>query len=151
MTKSHQNLLPLPQLIAVMFEQTLARLMSFLEVNGYDDIRTSHVLNVILHLRGEGMRSSEIAKRAGMTPQAMGELIDYLESRGYVKRIPDPADGRAKLVVYGARGMEAAHMLNSFYADLEAEWIASIGKAPGDLFRQSLLTLTDHVDAISRQ
>lgn len=151
MTISHQNHLPLPQVIAVMFEQTLTSLMNFLEENGYDDIRTSHVLNVILHLRGEGMRSSEIAKRAGMTPQAMGELIDFLESRGYVMRIPDPADGRAKLVMYGERGLDAAQKLNHFYADLESEWITAIGDDSGAVLRHSLQLLAERANSNSCQ
>lgn len=142
MTESRRNTLPLPQLIAVMFERTLAQLMGFLDENGYKEIRTAHVMNVFLHLRGEGMRSSEIANRAGMTPQAMGEHIDYLESRGYVKRVPDPADGRAKLVVYGARGLKAAQDLDRFYTELEAEWIQSIGEKQGELLKRLLQMLT---------
>ncbi|GAD85167.1 putative MarR family transcriptional regulator [Nocardia asteroides NBRC 15531] len=38
------------------------------------------------------------AERAGMTKQAMGELIRHLTDRGYVEVGPDPADGRARLV-----------------------------------------------------
>lgn len=135
-----QNL-PLPQLIATLFERTLARLMDFLEQTEFGDLRATHFLNVFLHLRIDGKRSGELARLAGMTPQSMGELVDYLEQRGYVKRIPDPTDRRAKLVVYDERGFEASQNLELFYAELEQEWIDRIGPEYDSVFRASLVTL----------
>lgn len=52
----------------------------------------------------EGSRLTELARRANMTPQAMGEVVDELEELGYVVRRPDPRDGRAKLIVLTDRG-----------------------------------------------
>ncbi|HWJ82992.1 MAG TPA: MarR family winged helix-turn-helix transcriptional regulator [Nocardioides sp.] len=52
----------------------------------------------------DGTRLTQLAGRAGMTPQAMGELVDELEELGYVVRRPDPSDRRAKLVVLTERG-----------------------------------------------
>jgi DNA-binding MarR family transcriptional regulator len=51
-----------------------------------------------------GTRLSDLAARANMTPQAMGELVDDLEGLGYVRRRPDPSDRRAKLVTLTPRG-----------------------------------------------
>ena len=51
-----------------------------------------------------GTRLSDLAGRANMTPQAMGELVDDLEQMGYVRRRPDPDDRRAKLVVLTPNG-----------------------------------------------
>lgn len=53
---------------------------------------------VFAQLGPEGARLTRLAAGAGMTPQAMGELVDELEQLGYVRREPDPADRRAKLV-----------------------------------------------------
>ncbi len=55
----------------------------------------------------EGSRLTTLARRANMSPQAMGELVDELVELGYVVRQPDPADGRAKLIVPTKRGREA--------------------------------------------
>src|SRR5688572_28974168 len=55
----------------------------------------------------EGSRLTELARKANMTPQAMGELVDELVEMGYVVRRPDPADGRAKLIVLTKRGRAA--------------------------------------------
>lgn len=53
---------------------------------------------VFAQLGPEGARLTELAKRAGMSPQAMGELVDELEELDYVRREPDPGDRRAKVV-----------------------------------------------------
>lgn len=55
----------------------------------------------------EGSRLTELARKANMTPQAMGELVDELVDLGYVVRRPDPGDGRAKLIVLTKRGRDA--------------------------------------------
>ena len=44
------------------------------------------------------MRLTELATLAGMTKQSVGEIVDDLVDLGYVERIPDPADSRAKLI-----------------------------------------------------
>ena len=49
---------------------------------------------------------SVLADRARMTKQSMTELVAHLERHGYVERVPDPADGRAKLVRATGRGRE---------------------------------------------
>lgn len=46
----------------------------------------------------DGLRLTDLAKGAGMTPQAVGELVDQLEALGYVERRPDPTDRRAKRI-----------------------------------------------------
>ena len=55
----------------------------------------------------EGSRLTDLARRANMTPQAMGELVDELTELGYVTRLPDPTDRRAKLIVLTDRGRAA--------------------------------------------
>jgi DNA-binding MarR family transcriptional regulator len=64
---------------------------------GYD-LRPAHS-GVFAHIDLDGTRLTELANRANMTPQAMGELVDDLERLGYVRRVPDPTDRRAKLII----------------------------------------------------
>jgi DNA-binding MarR family transcriptional regulator len=61
---------------------------------------------VFAHIDLAGTRLTELAARANMTPQAMGELVDDLERLGYVERQPDPTDRRAKLIVLTNRGRD---------------------------------------------
>jgi DNA-binding MarR family transcriptional regulator len=58
-------------------------------------------------LTADGLRVSELADRLGITKQSVSQLVDDLEADGYVMRIADPTDGRAKLVVFGPRGRDA--------------------------------------------
>jgi DNA-binding MarR family transcriptional regulator len=61
-------------------------------------LRPAHS-GVFAHIDLDGTRLTELAGRANMTPQAMGELVDDLERLDYVRRVPDPSDRRAKLIV----------------------------------------------------
>ena len=59
---------------------------------------------VFAQIDPQGSRLTDLARRAHMTPQAMGELVDELEELGYVQRQPDPSDRRAKLIMLTERG-----------------------------------------------
>lgn len=59
---------------------------------------------VFAQIAPEGSRLTELARRANMSPQAMGELVDELEQLGYVVRRPDPTDRRAKLITLTKKG-----------------------------------------------
>ena len=75
-----------------------------------------------------GTRVSVLAERAQITKQSMAELVAHLERHGYVKRIPDPGDRRAKLVRATPRGSDVYAIAREFVAELEAEWAGRIGK-----------------------
>ena len=71
---------------------------------GYPEARPGHAAVFLNIDRRSGTRLTELAKRARMTKQAMMLLVDDLESRGYVRRVPDQDDARAKVVRLTARG-----------------------------------------------
>ena len=70
----------------------------------------------------EGSRLTELAERARMTKQSVGEVTTDLEQRGYVERVPDPADGRAKIIRLTDRGHEAQTLGFELIAEIEREW-----------------------------
>src|ERR671931_2064128 len=79
-------------------------LLQNLAERGYTDVRAGHAA-VFMHIdRRAGTRLTELARRARMTKQGMMLLVDDLEGRGYVRRVPDEEDGRAKVVKLTARG-----------------------------------------------
>jgi DNA-binding MarR family transcriptional regulator len=121
----------LPQLIGQAFNQILGGLHQHLAANGHEDLRPTHYLNVFRLMDCDGTRPTTLARRAGMTPQAMSELVGYLEQRDYVRRVPDPGDRRGKIVVYSDRGTRAAGIADAYFADLEKRWGAAVG--PGRL------------------
>jgi DNA-binding MarR family transcriptional regulator len=70
---------------------------------GFAGIRLVHIaLN--RNVDENGTRISEIARRAGMTKQATGQLVAEFVELGYIRLIPDPDDGRAKVARYTAKG-----------------------------------------------
>jgi len=113
--------IPLAGLLEVAREALLTEFERKLAEHGYGDIRPTHGC-VFRFVRGDGMRLTDLARLAGMTKQSAGELVDDLVDRGYVERIPDPEDRRAKLICLTDRGTEAQRVGFGLFADLEARW-----------------------------
>ena len=70
---------------------------------GYDDLNPAHI-GLWRYPGLDGLRPSQLADRAGITKQSVNELLAYLEQRGYLLRVPDPADGRARVIRLTAKG-----------------------------------------------
>ena len=83
-------------------------------------LRPAHT-SLLPHIDKEGTRLTELARRLGVTKQAVGQLVEDLEVMGVLERTADPLDGRAKLVRFTARGLEAIlHGLGAL-REVEAE------------------------------
>lgn len=92
-----------------------------------DGIRVPHS-KVLGTIDAGGTRLTELARRAGIVPSAMVELVDDLESKGYVERVPDPDDGRAKLIRLTDRGWEGVRAARAVIEDLEREFGSRVGQ-----------------------
>jgi DNA-binding MarR family transcriptional regulator len=93
---------------------------------GHPEIRAPHG-DVFGFLDDGGTQVSELARRAQITKQSMAELVAHLERHGYVERVPDPGDRRAKLVRATARGREVYASAREVIAEIEREWTALLG------------------------
>ena len=109
---------------------------------GHPEVRTPHG-NVFGFLDDEGTRVSVLAQRAQVTKQSMAELVAHLERHGYVERVPDPADGRAKLVRATPRGKELYAIAREFVAELEQRWTEQLGARKMRQLRQLLVELNE--------
>jgi len=87
------------------------------------------------------MHLTELAERAQITKQSMGYLVDYLQERGYVERVPDLVDGRAKLVRYTERGREVDRVTRQIVQGIEEDWACRLGEHKMDQLRQLLKEL----------
>ncbi len=93
----------------------------------FGDLRPSHG-NVMEQLELEdGLRLTDLASRAGITAQSMGELVDDLEVKGYVERRPDPGDRRAKRIHLTERGRKNALVAKRATADVEDQLAELLG------------------------
>jgi DNA-binding MarR family transcriptional regulator len=116
------------------------RLHQRLAESGHPEIRPPHG-NVFQFLDDSGTRVSVLAQRAQVTKQSMAELVAHLERHGYVERVPDPGDGRAKLVRATARGSEVYAIARQFVAEIEQQWTERLGKAKMRQLRELLREL----------
>lgn len=99
-----------------------------LDAAGYGDVRSAHLPVVqALTWRPAGLRATELASHSRITKQSMGYLVDYLEARGYIERVPDPADGRAKVVRLTPRGWAMTRTIRDAVRRVEADWAQRVG------------------------
>ena len=108
-----------------------------LEDAGYRDLRPRHGM-VIAYLDERGSRATELAALSGRHKQLVGRTVDELEALGYVKREPDPADRRAKLVVPTPRGRAVMRMSDQIMADIGARGAQAVGDGAYGQFRLTL-------------
>jgi DNA-binding MarR family transcriptional regulator len=133
--------IPLTGLLDIAFDAMIAEFRSELAQGEFSDIRPTHGC-VFRYVKGPGLRLTEIAERGNMTKQSAGEIVDDLAARGYVKRVPDPADRRAKLVCLTERGEEAqAHGLRLF-SEIEQRWAERFGAERIAALRETLEEIT---------
>lgn len=114
-----------------------------LHAAGHTAIRPSHLPIFEYIDREQGSRISYLAKHANITAQAMGELVDSLEAQGYVERIPDPTDGRARLVCLTDRGRDLYAEAGRLVRELEACWSSYLGDARFSELKELLAQLCD--------
>jgi DNA-binding MarR family transcriptional regulator len=103
-----------------------AELNARLRERGYGDIRLAHSA-VFAHVDSEGTRSGELAQRAGMTKQSMGELVVDLEEKGYVERLEDPVDRRARVVCLTEKGRRHVRDALSIVEQIEEGYARRLG------------------------
>ena len=103
-------------------------------------LRAAHTA-LLPHLTFEGVRGAELAKKLGVTKQAVSQLVTELEEWGVVEQIADPQDGRAKLVRFSKKGEQAMLQGLAVLGELEAELSDKIGKRRMQELHTALLAL----------
>jgi len=131
---------PLARLLLLASRAVTDELHDNLRAAGFTDQRPAHDA-VFAHVPPEGIHLTDLADRAGITKQAMSELVVDLEKLGYIQRTPDPSDGRAKLIEFTERGWAAVSTaLDAFHA-IEANLAERIGPARLRQLRRTLLEI----------
>jgi DNA-binding MarR family transcriptional regulator len=111
---------------------------------GYRDLRPRHGI-VIAYLDERGSRATELAALSGRHKQLVGRTVDELEALGYVRREPDPADRRAKLVVPTAAGRAVMRLSDQIMADIGTRGAEAVGADAYAQFRHILQRLIDEL------
>ena len=131
--------LPTNALLRTAYNAVSARIFAAVKAGAdFDDLRPAHG-NAMEQLELEdGLRLTEMAARAGITVQSMGELVDDLEAKGYLERRPDPNDRRAKRIHLTKRGQTNARIAKQAVAAVEDHLAALLGQQHYQQLRRSL-------------
>ncbi len=113
---------------------------------GHTSVRVSHFA-LVRNMDPDGTRITVLARRAGMTKQAMGQLVRELTLLGYVELWQDRTDRRAKLVTYTEKGRRLAGDAARVVADVHAEFKRALGKGGMKSLRKLLSKLADKLAA----
>jgi DNA-binding MarR family transcriptional regulator len=118
---------PLPALLTEVKLAAIDKLRARIADAGHPEIREGHGCVFGFIDLEHGSRLTDLALSAGLTKQAVGEAVSELERLGYVSRVPDPGDGRAKIIKLTDRGMDAVIKGRRIFSEIEREWAEQIG------------------------
>lgn len=143
--------IPLPGLLDPLLVRIRSGVVDAAHAAGFIDVREAHN-PVFAFVPAEGIRVTDLAKLAGMSKQAMSELVDELVAKGYFTKEADPTDGRAKLIVWSDRARQLDEHAQAYFDQLERELADLVGTDAMRELRRTLevIVTSDVVDAALR-
>ena len=123
-----QRLRPLPALLDEVKGLIVGEMQGRMAAEGHPDIRPGHGCVFRFVDRERGSRLTELAEASGLTKQAVGEVVADLERMGYLERVPDPEDGRAKIIRLTGRGRDGCDTAERLLAEIERRWADQVGE-----------------------
>ncbi len=109
-------------------------------------VGAAHV-QITRHLPLAGARLTELAESAGISKQAMGDLVDQCEAWGLVRREPDPLDARARRIVFTPAGIEWLRAFRLAVRQAEAELREQVGAPVATVLALGLEAYANGYDA----
>ena len=142
--------IPLSGLIQRAYQSADAAITSGLRRRGFDVTRahSSVLANIDIET---GTRLTVLADRASVTKQAIGQVVAELEAKGFVKRIPDPRDGRAKLIRLTAKGRKLIAAAYEVIERIEGAVVKEVGGEGVEAARATLAALVRAAEEASAE
>ncbi|WP_338031430.1 MarR family winged helix-turn-helix transcriptional regulator [Diaminobutyricibacter tongyongensis] len=131
------------------YRYTEERIFRAVRNAGFDDWTLAQC-RVFQRVDQAGSRLTDLADQAQMSKQSAGVMVDQLERLGYVRRVPDPTDRRARLIVIEGRGLQAAEVAQATLDAILSEWEAYLGTRNYALLQQILDQLREITDPYAR-
>lgn len=116
-------------LLRVPANTILRRLIADLNASGFEELRLPHMA-VLQYPGPDGVSPGTLAERAGISKQAMNQLLRTLETSGYIERSDHGEDARATVVEFTKRGRAAYAKMAEILQDIEREWASELGSRP---------------------
>lgn len=111
----------------------------------HEGMQMAHAM-VLVHLPLEGGRLTDLAAAAGVAKQSMGPLVDDMERFGYVERVPDPDDRRAKRICFTEAGIALLEDSREVVARIWARYAEILGERRLTTLRNSLAALLEGLE-----
>lgn len=102
------------------------RIIHELNTAGFEELRLPHMA-VFQYPGPDGVRPGTLAERAGMSKQAINQLLRSLEGSGYIVRSDAPDEGRARIIRLTKKGTAAYGKIHEILGRIEREWSAELG------------------------
>jgi DNA-binding MarR family transcriptional regulator len=131
---------PLARLFAMAYRQLVVDLHERLVARGWRDVRP-HYGYVLLACRDRPTTSGELAVLLGVSKQAASKLVDGMVDASLIRRSRSDDDSRAKPVALTPRGRRLLSVVEEIYAELEADWVAVVGRPAVAAVRSALVTV----------
>jgi len=112
---------------------------------GHSVLRMPHTM-LLENLPEGGARSGVLAAILGITKQAVGEIVDDLEAAEYIRRVADPADRRAKLIVLSSKGAAAFGEVFEILSGMDREFSSAVGTERYAEARATFIQLILHIE-----
>ena len=121
------------------------RVLDDLAAAGFDDVTVAQA-RVLARVGAKGTRVTDLAEQARVSKQTVTFMINQLERSGYVRRVPDPTDARARLVVFADRGLAAGQVARRTEIAVTEEWTQHLGKRATARLHETLTRLREITD-----
>ena len=125
-----------------------AEVLTLVRAEHGEDIRTRDGY-VFQHLVPGPQSVSELARRLGVTQQAMSKQVDDLVRRSLVAKHRDPTDARARLVALADRGNDVVEAGRRARTSIEQQLIVDLGSTAVAALREQLTMLSDETGALT--
>ncbi|MDR3657144.1 MAG: MarR family winged helix-turn-helix transcriptional regulator [Mycobacterium sp.] len=129
-----------PALVNLVAGSGVPRLRAAFAAAGLHGIRPAQAITLV-PLAAGGMHASDLADHLKVSRQAVAQGVTALEREGYVNRVPDPADARARTIELTPRGRQVLRVMRSHAIDLEKRWQRILGERRLGELRESLQML----------
>ena len=131
-----------PTLLRTAYNVLSAAIYRAVSEAGATDMRPAHGNAMEMLAIQDGLRLTDIAARAGMAPQSMGEIVDDLVAKGYLSRREDPADRRAKRIYLTKKGRDTAQASRIALLEIERRISETLGTDTYQELRRNLAAIS---------
>ena len=124
------------------------RIVRELNAAGFDELRLPHI--AVLQFPGpDGVRPGTLAERAGISKQAMNQLLRSLEDLGYIVRSGAADEGRTRIVRFTKRGRAAYSKIHDILRDIEREWSLELGSGRFAQLKELLSRVGEPIESLA--